>query len=339
MPREMFVFDAYGTLFDVAGAARAVAQGHARVAPLWPALAEDWRRKQLEYSWLRTIMGAHADFAEVTADALDWALEARGLQDPVLRAALLQAFRHLPAFPEASGALESLRARGKRLAILSNGSPAMLAEAVASAGLGDQFEAVISVEGGRHLQTRRRRLCAGRGHHRRSACPGGLRLVQRLGRGRGRALRLCDGLGEPHRRPDGPPAPRPGPHHPRPDTSGVPGVTAFFTAGDGARLAYSDEGTGLPVLCLSGLTRTMADFDYALPALAGCRVIRMDYRGRGASEWTGAATYTVPMEAQDALALLAHLGVARAAILGTSRGGLIGMFLAAVARTGSWACA
>jgi pimeloyl-ACP methyl ester carboxylesterase len=109
-------------------------------------------------------------------------------------------------------------------------------------------------------------------------------------------------------------------------------VTAYFTAGDGARLAYRDEGAGLPVLCLSGLTRNMADFDYALPALSGCRVIRMDYRGRGASQWTGAATYTVPMEAQDALALLAHLGVDRAAILGTSRGGLIGMFLAAVAR-------
>ncbi len=107
---------------------------------------------------------------------------------------------------------------------------------------------------------------------------------------------------------------------------------AFFTAGDGARLAYRDQGAGPPVLCLSGLTRTMADFDYALPALTGCRVIRMDYRGRGRSQWTGAATYTVPMEAQDALALLDHLGVAKAAILGTSRGGLIGMFLAAVAK-------
>ncbi len=146
MPKELFVFDAYGTLFDVAGAARSVAQAHPRVAPLWPALAEDWRRKQLEYSWLRTIMGAHADFAEVTADALDWALEARGLQDHGLRAALLQAFRRLPAFPEAPAALDALRARGKRLAILSNGSPAMLAEAVQGAGLADRFEAVISVE-------------------------------------------------------------------------------------------------------------------------------------------------------------------------------------------------
>lgn len=109
-------------------------------------------------------------------------------------------------------------------------------------------------------------------------------------------------------------------------------MTAFFTAPDGARLAYRDEGAGLPVLCLSGLTRNMADFDYALPALAGCRVIRMDYRGRGQSQWTGAETYTVPIEAQDALALLDHLGLPQAAILGTSRGGLIGMLLGYVAR-------
>ena len=108
----------------------------------------------------------------------------------------------------------------------------------------------------------------------------------------------------------------------------------IFAAADGARLAYRDEGPrdGLPVLCLAGLTRTMADFDDALPALAGCRVIRMDYRGRGDSAWAGAATYTVAQEGADALALLDHLGVAQAAVLGTSRGGLIGMLLAAVAK-------
>ncbi|MBD1204682.1 MAG: alpha/beta fold hydrolase [Rhodobacteraceae bacterium] len=109
-------------------------------------------------------------------------------------------------------------------------------------------------------------------------------------------------------------------------------MTATFIARDGARLAYSDEGEGLPLLCLPGLTRTMADFDYLRPHLPPCRLIRMDYRGRGASDWTGAATYTVPQEGQDALALLDHLRVDRAAILGTSRGGLIGMLLAAVAK-------
>ena len=110
-------------------------------------------------------------------------------------------------------------------------------------------------------------------------------------------------------------------------------MTLTFTARDGARLAYDDAGEGLPLLCLPGLTRTMGDFDYLRPHLPPCRLIRMDYRGRGASDWTGAATYTVPQEAQDALALLDHLGVERAAVIGTSRGGLIGMLLAALAKS------
>ena len=106
-----------------------------------------------------------------------------------------------------------------------------------------------------------------------------------------------------------------------------------FTAPDGARLGYEDDGAGgLPLLCLPGLTRTMRDFDDVAPHLAGVRMIRMDYRGRGTSAWTGPESYTVAREAADALALLDHLGVARTAILGTSRGGLIGMLLAATAR-------
>lgn len=108
-------------------------------------------------------------------------------------------------------------------------------------------------------------------------------------------------------------------------------MTQFFTTSDGTRLAYDDHGAGLPLLCLPGLTRTMADFDYLIPHLPPLRLIRMEYRGRGASQWTGAASYTVPQEGKDALELLDHLGVAKAAILGTSRGGLIGMLLAAVA--------
>lgn len=109
-------------------------------------------------------------------------------------------------------------------------------------------------------------------------------------------------------------------------------MTQTFTTPDGTRIAYDDRGDGLPLLCLPGLTRTMADFDYMLPHLPPCRVIRMDYRGRGASQWTGAATYTIPQEAKDALDLLDHLGLDRAAVLGTSRGGLIGMLLAALAK-------
>lgn len=105
-----------------------------------------------------------------------------------------------------------------------------------------------------------------------------------------------------------------------------------FRAADGAMLAYRDQGEGLSLLCLPGLTRAMGDFDYLIPHLSPIRLIRMDYRGRGASDWTGAATYTVDQESRDALDLLDHLGVAKAAILGTSRGGLIGMVLGAVAR-------
>lgn len=108
--------------------------------------------------------------------------------------------------------------------------------------------------------------------------------------------------------------------------------TQFFTTPDGTRLAYSDAGEGTPLLCLAGLTRTMGDFDYVAPHLPPLRLIRMDYRGRGQSQWTGAATYTVLQEAQDALHLLDHLGVAQAAVLGTSRGGLIGMLLAVLAK-------
>jgi pimeloyl-ACP methyl ester carboxylesterase len=105
-----------------------------------------------------------------------------------------------------------------------------------------------------------------------------------------------------------------------------------FTASDGARLAFRDEGEGLPVLCLAGLTRSSTDFDFLVPHLPGVRLIRPDYRGRGGSEWTGATTYSVPREAQDALELLDRLGIGQVAILGTSRGGLIAMMIAATAR-------
>lgn len=106
-----------------------------------------------------------------------------------------------------------------------------------------------------------------------------------------------------------------------------------FNSFDGTKLAYDDQGTGLPVLCLAGLTRNSRDFDYVLPHLGDHRVIRMDYRGRGASDWCEDFTkYAIPVEAQDAIALLDHLELDKVAILGTSRGGLIAMVLAATAR-------
>jgi pimeloyl-ACP methyl ester carboxylesterase len=105
-----------------------------------------------------------------------------------------------------------------------------------------------------------------------------------------------------------------------------------ITAPDGTRLFFTDEGDGTPILCLSGLTRTGRDFDYAMPALQGHRVIRMDYRGRGRSDWADYKSYTLMQEGADALQLLDHLGLQKAAVLGTSRGGLIAMGLALAAR-------
>ena len=104
---------------------------------------------------------------------------------------------------------------------------------------------------------------------------------------------------------------------------------ATFTTSDGLSLYYDDRGEGLPLLCLSGLTRDSRDFEYVMPHLTGCRVIRLDYRGRGKSDFAeDALSYTIPREAQDVLELLAHLGLARVAVLGTSRGGLVAMALA-----------
>ena len=107
----------------------------------------------------------------------------------------------------------------------------------------------------------------------------------------------------------------------------------YFTTFDGLRLAYRDAGQGLPVLCLSGLTRNSTDFDYIAPHLQDVRLIRLDYRGRGSSQWADDhLTYAIPVEAQDALGLLDHLGLQKSAILGTSRGGLIAMGLATMAK-------
>jgi pimeloyl-ACP methyl ester carboxylesterase len=105
-----------------------------------------------------------------------------------------------------------------------------------------------------------------------------------------------------------------------------------FRAADGTRLAFRDEGQGLPLLALAGLTRDGRDFDYLARHLTGVRLIRLDSRGRGGSDWADPATYSVGVEAQDALALLDHLGLQRAAILGTSRGGLLGLVIASTAR-------
>jgi 2-haloacid dehalogenase len=134
------VFDAYGTLFDVAAPTRTLLGERA------DEVGQLWRRKQLEYSWLRSLMGRHADFAQVTADALDYALKAHGIADGGLATKLRAAYLTLPAYGDAAAALNALRRTGRRTAILSNGSPAMLDPMVESSGLSPLLDMVLSIE-------------------------------------------------------------------------------------------------------------------------------------------------------------------------------------------------
>ena len=149
MPITTCVFDAYGTLFDVAAAAREAAAepGRAAFAAKWQKLAADWRTKQIEYSWWRAVSDAHTDFWQVTQDGLDHALELNGLDgDADLRERLLALYWELSAYPEVPAMLAALKTGGFATAILSNGSPDMLAGAVGSAGLADLLDDVLSVE-------------------------------------------------------------------------------------------------------------------------------------------------------------------------------------------------
>ncbi len=143
------IFDAYGTLFDVAAAARRTASepGREVFAKVWVKVATDWRLKQLQYTWLRAIMDAHTDFWEVTQNGLDYALEASGLSaDTDLRERLLALYWELEAYEEVPQMLTALKTAGLNTAILSNGSPDMLNGAVKSAGLTTVLDDVLSVE-------------------------------------------------------------------------------------------------------------------------------------------------------------------------------------------------
>ena len=137
------VFDAYGTLFDYASAA-------ARCRDVLSDRLDDlnalWRDKQLQYTWLRSVQGRHADFWQVTGDALDFALETLGLGDARLRTRLMDLYLTLDAFPEVPETLRRLKAGGVKTAILSNGTPDMLDAAVGNAAIGDLLDAVLSVE-------------------------------------------------------------------------------------------------------------------------------------------------------------------------------------------------
>lgn len=149
MPITTCVFDAYGTLFDVAAAARLAASepDFTAIKDDWPAVAEHWRLKQLQYSWLRAVAGAHTDFWEVTQNGLDWALEKTGHDtDPALRERLLALYWELQAYAEVPDMLAALKIGGMNTAILSNGSPDMLQGAVNSAGLNEVLDVSLSVQ-------------------------------------------------------------------------------------------------------------------------------------------------------------------------------------------------
>jgi 2-haloacid dehalogenase len=137
------VFDAYGTLFDVASAANRCRDALGDKLERFNAL---WREKQLQYTWLRASQGRHADFWQVTGDALDYTMESLGVADEALRTRLMDLYLTLEAFPEVPGVLEQLKAAGIKTAILSNGSPMMLSAAVEGSKIGYLLDAVYSVE-------------------------------------------------------------------------------------------------------------------------------------------------------------------------------------------------
>lgn len=143
MALSTYVFDAYGTLFDVHAAVRKHASA---VGPEAAFVSELWRAKQLEYSWMLTLMGRYRDFWSLTEEALDYALQRVPSANRAVRAQLLDAYWSCDAYPEVPEVLKQLKSRGARLAILSNGSPKMLDAACRSAGIGELFDDVVSVD-------------------------------------------------------------------------------------------------------------------------------------------------------------------------------------------------
>ena len=137
------VFDAYGTIFDVHSAVR---RNRERVGSEADEVSRMWRIKQLEYSWLRSLMGRYVDLWQITQEALDYAMAKVNVSDTTLRDDLLNAYMSLDAYPEVEGVLSTLRDAGMQTAILSNGSPLMLEAAVQSAGLSQLLDDVLSVD-------------------------------------------------------------------------------------------------------------------------------------------------------------------------------------------------
>ncbi len=150
MSASAYVFDAYGTLFDVHAAVRKHAEA---VGPDADRLSEIWRQKQLEYSWIRSMMNRYQDFWSLTEQALDYAFRRVPSADTSTKAQLLEAYHRLDCYAEVPQVLKSLKDTGAKLAILSNGSPAMLEGAVSAAGLDGVLDEVFSVDALRVYKT------------------------------------------------------------------------------------------------------------------------------------------------------------------------------------------
>ena len=151
MPCTVYAFDAYGTLYDVHAA---VARHKDAIGPQAQAMSDLWRVKQLEYTWIRTMTGAYRDFRALTAEALDFAAARFGGISPETRIKLLAAYERLDAYGDVKATLKALKARGLRTAILSNGTPAMLAAAADAAGIADLLDATLSVDSLRLFKAR-----------------------------------------------------------------------------------------------------------------------------------------------------------------------------------------
>jgi 2-haloacid dehalogenase len=141
--KPFYVFDAYGTLFDVVSPVRRHAEA---VGPLADKLADMWRLKQLEYTWVRSISGIYQNFEVLTSAALDFSFASLGLKDDELRSKLIDAYKSPDCYEEVPAALAALKSSGVKIAILSNGTSAMLETAVTAAEIGQHLDAILSVD-------------------------------------------------------------------------------------------------------------------------------------------------------------------------------------------------
>ncbi len=139
---KAIIFDAYGTLFDVNSAAE---KCKSKIGDKWESFANYWRKTQLEYTWLRSLMGRHKDFWQITEDSLDKSMQVFNI-DKIKKNELLDLYRILSPYPEVKKTLENLKEKKYKLAILSNGTPSLLNELVKSNGLQNLFDDIFSIE-------------------------------------------------------------------------------------------------------------------------------------------------------------------------------------------------